>query len=136
MKIGEIVAENRTFYLSSHARERIRQRLNIESESTSLVWIMESIASTVKTIPEGITTKYITEVFEIICEGPKLITVVLLDSSNTYKNLFKGVVTKEFNRLLTIKKRELKKAEIAVCETQLNSLRLKIRTLPNLFGKI
>ena len=78
-------------------------------------------------------THYITEMFEIVCDGQRVVTIIPLENTNPYLDILSNLVDKEVQKKLTTKKRELRKAEIVVCEKQLNLLKAKnpntIRTI-------
>lgn len=123
MEVYKMNAEE--LYLTSHAKERIRQRLNIESEIVATTWVADSIRSAkgVKSVDNK--THYITDSFEIVCDGSRVVTVIPLESKNPYIDKINDTLNKELQKMLTLKKRELRKAEIEVCEKQLNFLKAK-----------
>lgn len=117
--------EIKVITLSQHAKERIRQRTGIESESVATAWVREAIKTAKDSKPEGRKIHYITDQFEIVCDGTKVVTVRPTTSSNPYTEYISGMIRKETERLLIAKQTELRKAEITVCEKQLSYLKAK-----------
>lgn len=113
------------YILTDHAKERIRQRVGITSEEAAISWIASQVqvASSKKQV--GNKTHYMTDIFEIILDGVKIITVKQAESSNEYLTKFNEVLAKEAVKLISTYSRTLRKAEIAVAEAQLNFLRAK-----------
>lgn len=113
------------YVLSDHAKERIRQRIGLTSAESAVAWVKSEISNADKTKTDGNKTHYITDSFEIICDGVKVVTVKPTDISNEYLTKIGDVVENEVDKLLTKYRRELRKADIAVAETQLNFLRAR-----------
>ena len=117
--------ENKEYYLTAHAKERIRQRLDIHSEEVAKSWVEESIQSAKHIKSVDNKTHYITDSFEIVCDGLRVVTIVPLETNNPYLDEISAPLGREFQKTLILKKRELRKAEIEVCENQLNYLKAK-----------
>lgn len=113
------------YVLTDHAKERIRQRIGITAEDAAVAWIKESISNAIKTKDNGRKTHYFSEMYEIICEGVKVITVKPAETSNNYLTKMNEVLTKEVAKLLDKYRRELRKADIEVAQNQLNYLRAR-----------
>lgn len=113
------------FTLTSHAKERIRQRVGIDSVEAAIAWVNESIASATESYAQGDKSHYVTEAFDIVCAGLKVITLKPTNNHVDYVTKFGEVLTKEATKLLTKYRRELRKAEIAVAEHSLNFLKAK-----------
>lgn len=113
------------YVLSSHAKERIRQRAGITSEEVAITWVAEQVKSAVSTKTDGEKVHYITDLFEIVLAGAKVITILPTDNNNEYLTKISEVVSKEVTKVLTKQGRLLRKAEISVAEAQLNYLRAK-----------
>lgn len=122
MKVSEKLG---TYILSDHARERIRQRLGITAETAAISWVKRAVQNSSSTKIDGNKTHYFTDVFEIILDGAKVVTVKPKESANPYLTKFKSVIEKEANKLRTKYERELRKAEIEVAQITLNLLRAK-----------
>lgn len=112
-------------YLTSHAKERIRQRLNIESDVVATTWVSDSIRSAKGVRSVDNKTHYETDSYEIVCDGTRVVTIIPLESNNPYIDKISSTLDRELQKMLTLKKRELRKAEIEVCEKQLNFLKAK-----------
>src|SRR5699024_133632 len=102
-----------------------RQRVGITSKDAAIAWVAETVKKATTTKKEGHITQYITEMFDIVCDGMKVVTVKPNESQNSYLDKFNDVVTKEATKMLAKYRRELRKAEIAVAEEQLNFLKAK-----------
>jgi hypothetical protein len=113
------------FTLTSHAKERIRQRVGVDSVEAALAWVNENIASATTCNVEGNKTHYLTEAFDIVCDGLRVVTIKPVDNHTDYLTKFNAVLTKEATKLLTKYRRELRKAEITVAECTLNYLKAK-----------
>lgn len=113
------------FILTNHARDRIRQRVGITTDSAALAWIADQIKNATSEHTDGNKIHYLTESFEIICEGVRVITVKPADRANKYMGEFKRLLTSETSKLIAKYERELRKAEIAVAEAQLNFLKAR-----------
>ena len=113
------------FVLSAHAKERIRQRVGINSTEAALAWVNESIATANETYLDGHKTHYLTDSYDITCDKLRVITLTQTDNHIDYLTKFSNLVTKEATKLLTKYRRELRKAEILVAELTLNYLKAK-----------
>lgn len=114
------------FTLTTHAKERIRQRVGIEALDAQVAWANETIAKAgeIDAKLEG-RVGYKTESFEIICAGLKVITVNPVANSQTYLTKLSGVLTKEVRKMIVPHERLLRKAEIRVAELTLNYLKAR-----------
>lgn len=122
---SKVLQRSGKFTLSAHAKERVRQRVGISSTEAALAWVNESIANATKTYADGHKTHYITDAYNISCDGLRVITIVPTDNHVDYLMRFGDVVAKEARKLLTRYRRELRKAEIKVAELTLNYLKAK-----------
>ena len=113
------------FTLTDHAKERIRQRIGITAEGAAIAWVSAKVESASKTKRDGRKTHYITEAFEIVCEGLKVVTVMPTDITNRYLTKLGDVITKEVTKLIAEHNKELRKADIAIAEAQLNFLKAR-----------
>ena len=113
------------FTLTDHAKERIRQRIGITAEGAAIAWVSAKVGSASETKRDGRKTHYITEAFEIVCEGLKVVTVMPLDTANNYITKLSDVITKEVTKLVAEHNKELRKADIAIAEAQLNFLKAR-----------
>lgn len=113
------------FTLSSHARERIRQRLGLTTDSAAIAWVKDAVKNSIETRNQGHKLVYVTDLYEIVLDGMKVISVVPTDQANPYLTKLNDELTKRVTKLLTEWKRELRKAEIAVAEAQLSYLKAK-----------
>lgn len=123
--ISEAFLQAGEFMLSKHAKERIRQRIGIASEQSALAWVQDAVRTAKGTRVSGHQTHYLTDAFEIICDGVKVVTVKQTDSSNEYLTKFSEVISKEAGKLLSKYQQELRKADIEVAQLNLNFLRAK-----------
>ncbi|MEK4178520.1 hypothetical protein NSQ61_02840 [Aeribacillus sp. FSL K6-1121] len=123
--LGDAMKQVGLLVLTDHAKERIRQRVGIISESVAVSWVSDVISQATETKRDGNKTHYITDTFEIICDGVRVVTVKPAEQANQYFGMFRELLTKEASKLLTAYKRELRKAEIAVAEAQLNLLKAR-----------
>lgn len=123
------------YVLTDHAKERIRQRVGITSEDAAVTWIDMQVRSASSSRRDGNKMHYITDIFEIITEGVKVITVKPTETSNEYLTKFNEVLAKEVTKLITSHSRILRKAEIAVAEAQLNFLRARNPKTKEIIGK-
>lgn len=123
--IANALAQTGQFILTDHARERIRQRVGIVADSAAIAWVAEQVRRATETKRDGSKTHYTTDLFEIILDGAKVVTVKPSEHSNGYISKFNEVLTKEATKLLATYRRELHKAEIAVAEAQLNFLKAR-----------
>lgn len=113
------------FTLTSHAKDRLRQRLGIESSEAQTSWANETIATSQDVKAQGNKTVYVSESYEIVCDGLRVITVKPVDNVYSYVSKFKSVLKRETTKLLTPKERLLRKAEVKVAELTLNYLKAK-----------
>lgn len=111
--------------LTSHAKDRLRQRVGIESLDAGIAWVRTNIERAIRSHRNGHFTYFYTEMFEIIMDGEKVVTVKPAVANNACADLLRSKVTKEVTKFMRQKKSELKKAEIALLETQLNLLKAK-----------
>lgn len=113
--------------LSKHAKDRLRQRLNIDSVDAGLRWVKTSIDSALKTKTSKHLRYYFTDKHEIVIDGKDevVVTIKPANHANKFVPVLRGKLTKEITKFMTEKKRELKKAEINVLQTQLNLLKAK-----------
>lgn len=114
-----------SYVLTDHAKDRIRQRIGILSEEAQLAWVETQVKKASHRKQDGHKTHYTVGSFEIVCDGVKVVTVKPTEQSNEYLTKFNDVIAKETRKLLTQYGRELRKAEIAVAEAQLNFLKAK-----------
>lgn len=114
-----------SYTLSGHAKERIRQRVGIESEEAATAWASEQIKTATKTWQKAERTHYDVGNFEIVCGGNTVVTVLPKETTASYLDKFNEVIAKESTKLLAKYSRELRKAEISVAEAQLNFLKAK-----------
>lgn len=124
-KVGDTLASKGAYVLTEHARSRIRQRLGIEVDSAAISWVKGAIQNAERTFTNGNKTHYITDLYEVICDGAKVITVKPTDNSNKYVSEFKKVIEKEASKLRTKYEREFRKAEIEVAQVTLNLLKAR-----------
>lgn len=113
------------YMVSSHAMERIRQRVGITTQDAARAWVAEQVRKSTHTKNDKHKTHYVTELFEIVCDGIYVITVKPSETANPFLPRFNEMIAKESTKLLTKYRRELRKAEISVAEAQLNYLRAK-----------
>jgi hypothetical protein len=113
------------FILTNHARERIRQRVGITSDSAAIAWVADQVKNAINVKHDGGKMHYLTDAFEIVCDGARVVTVKPAEFANKYLSEFKSVLIRETTKLLTKYERELRKAEIAVAEAQLNFLKAR-----------
>jgi len=125
VKMADAFKKAGEYVLTQHAKERIRQRVGITSEETAVAWVREMVEKAAEKRQEGDKTRYITDSFELILSGVKVITVIPAEQANDYLAKFSDVVAKEASKLLKHYKRELRKTEIAIAEAQLNYLKAR-----------
>lgn len=121
----KVIQKSGKFTLTSHAKERIRQRVGIDSVDAALAWANENIAKAAEVYAQGNKTHYVTEAFDIVCAGLKVVTIQPTNNHVDYLAKFNEVLTKEAAKLLKKYRRELRKAEISVAEFTLNYLKAK-----------
>lgn len=113
------------YVLSDHAMQRIRQRVGLTSVDSAAAWVKAEVSKAMNTEQHDHKTHYFTDAFEIICDGTKVVTVKPADSANEYVTRLGGVLAKEVDKLIEKYQRELRKADIAVAEAQLNYLKAR-----------
>lgn len=113
------------YVLTNHAAERIRQRIGIDSEEIATAWVVEHITKASKVIVEGNKKYHETGSYEIITDGPRVVTVKPRTIVPSYVDKLGALLTKEVAKLMTHKERELRKAEITVAEHTLNRLKAR-----------
>ncbi|MDQ0154965.1 hypothetical protein [Robertmurraya andreesenii] len=118
MKVGRLT-------LSEHARERIRQRVGLIADYAALAWVADVIKNAKQQRRDGRKVHYITDLFEVIVDGVTVVTVKPTENTNGYITKFNEMLTKESRKLIATYRRELRKAEIAVAEAQLNYLKAR-----------
>lgn len=123
--VGEAFRTAGKYFLTDHAKERIRQRLGISSEDGALSWVRTQIenANNVENVKGQ--AHYLADKFVIVCDGAKVITVKPAENSNQYMTVLRDAVAKEVRKLQSEYRRELRRSEIKVAETHLNLLRAK-----------
>ena len=112
-------------YLSSHAKDRLRQRVGIESIDAGIAWVRTNMERAKRTFKQGHKTHYVTEMFELVLDGTTVVTIKQSTDNNESAKYLAGVVQKEVAKFMRTKKAEMKKAEMALLEAQLNFLRAK-----------
>jgi hypothetical protein len=113
--------------LTSHARERLRQRVGITSDDAGIAWVKESIknAKGVEIEDESGLPVFLTENMKIVMDGEKIVTVKPHKKDNPYIKGIAENITKEVSKLVDDYGRKLRKAEIEVAECQLNFLKAR-----------
>lgn len=125
MKVRDAMENAGQFILSMHAKERIRQRLGIDSDDSAVAWVKEAISKASDSFKSEHRTHYISGSFEIICDGAKIITVKPTDSSNEYLTVFGELIAKETSKMLRKFRQEIRKTDINIAQLNLNYLRAK-----------
>lgn len=133
-ELAEAFKEAGKYILSDHAKERIRQRIGLTTDESSIAWVRNTINNAYQSKQDGHKTHYVTEAYEVICDGMKVVTIKPTDSSNEYLTKINDVVSKEITKLLTKYRRELRKADIGIAEHQLNFLRAKNPNTKDVIG--
>lgn len=121
--------------LSEHARERIRQRVGIIADDAAIAWVSDVIKNAKQEKRQGRKVHYFTDIFEVIIDGITIVTVKPTESSNGYIAKFNDLITSETRKLTAAYRRELRKAEIAVAEAQLNYLKARNPKTKDSIGK-
>jgi hypothetical protein len=116
------------YRVSSHAMERIRQRFGIDTLAAAITWVSEKIRTGDYI---GLQQKgrkvYRNGDAELILgeDGHTIVTVKFSDGESQYVEQLSEVVRKEVDKLLSIKERAFRKAEIEVAEITLNMLKAR-----------
>lgn len=114
--------------LSSHAMERIRQRFGIGTLTAALAWASEKIktgefvglqASGRKVYRNGDAEIIVGE------DGFTIVTVKFTEGEKQYIQMIGDAVRKEIDKVLSVKEKALRKAEITVAELTLNMLKAR-----------
>jgi hypothetical protein len=113
------------YYITSHAKERLRQRFGIESIDVAQQWINEKMSKAVHHRNDGIKKVYQVADIEIILDGNRVVTIKPLYGETSIMKQLRGVVEKEISKVLTVKERAFRKAEIEVAEITVNFLRAR-----------
>lgn len=132
-------ASSKNLQLTKHAKERIRQRIGIDSVEVATSWIKEQLNRTKKTKKDtrNNSMRYINDLFEVVLDGDKVVTVISKESVVDYKSKISNLLTKEITKYRTQKNRELRKIEIEVAEHTLNHLKaLNPKTKALISGKL
>lgn len=126
--MSKMLQKSGKFTLTNHAKDRIRQRAGIESAETAVSWVNEEIAKATNVFSDKHDSKlthYLTDSFEMLCDGLKVVTVKNLEIKMDYTTKLGAAVAKEATKLLTVHRRALRKAEINVVQLTLNFLKAK-----------
>ncbi|KMK75417.1 hypothetical protein [Alkalihalobacillus pseudalcaliphilus] len=112
----------KSYILTSHAKERIRQRYGIESVQVATNWANDLIAKAQRKFKRDGKTHYVVGGREFICDDNerRVITVKPNDANNQYVTKLNGILRKEIIKILTLQSRTLNKAEIEVAQLTLN----------------
>lgn len=113
------------YFITSHAKDRIRQRVGIDGDEAQQAWVKAKINRAESKLPQDNKTVYNVGSFEIICDGLRVVTVKPVDNVTQYASKLSGVVAKEIRKLLVPQERLLRKAEINVVELTLNFLKAR-----------
>ena len=113
------------YVLTAHAKDRIRQRVGIVALEAQQAWVNELITKSTTAYPQGEKTVYKTDLFEIVCDGIRVVTVKPVENVVTYTDKISGTLTKEIRKLLIPQERLLRKAEIKITELTLNFLKAR-----------
>ncbi|GGP13482.1 MULTISPECIES: hypothetical protein [Oceanobacillus] len=111
--------------LTSHAKERLRQRIGIEDIDAGIAWVRTNIERSKRKQNRGHQTHYFTDAYVIVMDGDKVVTVKPSFEANEHSKRLESLIEKEARKFLRLKKAELKKISIAVLETQINFLKAK-----------
>lgn len=114
-----------TLGLSSHASDRIRQRVGITSAEVGAAWASDKVRNAIKSWNKNGQIHYDVGDYVIVVGGNTVITVTPKGNETSYLDKFNEVVAKEARKHLDKYRRDLRKADIAVAEAQLNYLRAK-----------
>jgi hypothetical protein len=126
------------YRISSHAFERIRQRFGIDTLAAALTWVSEKIkggdyiglqAKGRKVYRNGDAELILGE------DGYTIVTVKFAEGESQYVEQIGDVVRKEVSKMLTIKERAFRKAEIEVAEITLNMLKARNPVTKELIGR-
>jgi hypothetical protein len=116
------------YRLSSHAMERIRQRFGIDTLAAAITWVSEKIkggdyiglqAKGRKVYRNGDAELILGE------DGYTVVTVKFSEGESQFVEQIGDVVRKEVLKMLAIKERAFRKAEIEVAEITLNMLKAR-----------
>lgn len=113
------------YILTAHAKDRIRQRIGIESVEVATAWASEQINKASRQFKEGGNTHFVTDVIEIVTNGLRVITVKPSENDRSYLDRLGEVVAKEVTKMLAKKERELRRIEITIAEHTLNRLKAR-----------
>jgi hypothetical protein len=119
------IQKSRKFTLTAHAKERVRQRVGINSVEAAVAWVNEAIATAKDSFVKSRHYHYLTDNYEIITDGLTVITISPLTNHVDYATKFGSLIAKEATKLLAQYRKEFRKAEIAVAELTLNYLKAK-----------
>lgn len=113
------------YILTSHGRERIRERLGIATDSAAVAWVREAVDNAKDSWKQGGKTVYLSKNYEIVLDGNKVVTVKPTDASNMYLGKIDALLKRHITKQLAQLEREFRKKEITVAEAQLNYLKAR-----------
>lgn len=113
------------YYITSHAKDRLRQRFGIESIDVAMKWIHDKLTAATLHRMDHHKEIYRVANIEIVMDGTRVVTVKPLYGETPIMQRIKNVVDKEVGRTLLAKEREFRKAEIQVAEITLNMLKAR-----------
>ena len=113
------------YYLTSHAKERLRQRYGIVSKDVAISWINDKISQGKFLRNDGNKKIYRAPGVEIVLDKLRVVTVKPLYEEAPIMDRLKTVIEKEVSKLIASKELEFRKAEISVAELTLNMLKAR-----------
>ncbi len=116
---------NAEYIITTHARQRIKERLGIESIEVASAWVAEQLRKASRSYKDEHRTNYVTDMYEIVTDGLKIVTVKPKGIAADYMTKLTGMLSREIEKELTKVNRELRKIEITVAEHTLNQLKAR-----------
>jgi hypothetical protein len=115
-------------FIPEHAQDRMRQRFGLKTIHEMQTWVMMKInkGKLDRVQPDG-RHVYVHEFVEVVWskEDNRIVTVLDVSTLKQYEALFGGMFLKDVRKVLSVKERVFRKAEINVAEITLNMLKCR-----------